>query len=48
VNNSINLYKDITIGVLYFAGLLGLMSGEILISLALIGTASLMSNFYFH
>ncbi len=47
MNNSINLYKDILIGVFYLTGLVGLMSGEILISTALIGTASLMSNFYF-
>ncbi len=47
MSNSINLYKDIVIGVFYFTGLIGLISGEILVSAALIGTASLMSNFHF-
>ena len=47
MNNSINLYKDILIGVFYLTGVAGFMSGEFLFSTALIGTASLMSNFHF-
>jgi hypothetical protein len=47
MNNSINLYKDVLIGVFYLSGVAGLMSGEILFSAALIGTASLISNFHF-
>ena len=47
MNNSINLYKDILIGIFYFTGVIGFMSGEILFSTALIGTASLISNFHF-
>ena len=47
MNNSINLYKDILIGVFYFSGVIGFMSGEILVSTAMIGTASLLSNFQF-
>jgi len=47
MNNSINLYKDILIGAFYLTGVAGLMSGEILFSMALIGTASLISNFHF-
>lgn len=42
-----NLYKDILIGIFYLTGVAGFMSGEILFSTALIGTASLMSNFHF-
>ena len=47
MNNSINFYKDILIGLFYFIGVAGLMSGLILIPLALIGTASLIGNIHF-
>jgi hypothetical protein len=42
-----NFYKDMVIGVCYLAGIVGLMSGEMLISLALIGTASIIGNIHF-
>ncbi len=48
MSNSMNLYKDILIGVFYLTGVAGLMSGLILIPAGLIGTASLISNFHFH
>ena len=47
MNKSINLYKDIVIGVFYISGVLGIMSGEIITSVAMIGVASLISNFHF-
>jgi hypothetical protein len=47
MNNTINVYKDILIGVFYLSGVVGLMSGMILIPVGLIGTASVMSNFNF-
>ncbi len=47
MNRSINFYKDILIGVLYISGVFGLMSGEIIASTAMIGAASLISNFHF-
>ncbi|MDD4913971.1 MAG: hypothetical protein PHW13_02885 [Methylococcales bacterium] len=47
MKNSINLYKDILISVLYFSGVAGFMSGEILLSAALICTASLMGVVHF-
>jgi len=47
MNKSINVYKDIAIGVFYLSGVMGLMSGELLISVAMIATASLLSNFHF-
>ena len=47
MNNSINLYNDILIGIFYFTGVAGLMSGEFLFSMAMIGTASLISNYHF-
>lgn len=47
MNNSMNLYKDVLIGVFYLTGVAGLMYGEVLLSAALIGSASLISNFHF-
>lgn len=47
MNRSINFYKDLLIGGLYLTGVFGLMSGEFIISVAMIGTASLLSNFNF-
>lgn len=47
MNRSINFYKDIAIGILYLSGVFGFMAGEILVSVAMIGAASLISNFNF-
>jgi hypothetical protein len=43
---AINSHKDILIAACYLTGVIGLMSGEILLATALIGTASLMSMFH--
>jgi hypothetical protein len=47
MHRSLNLYKDIITSLLYFGGIMGLMSGEILISSLFILTASLISGFNF-
>ena len=47
MNNSMNLYKDVLVGVFYFTGVAGLMFGMVLIPATLIGAASLIGNFHF-
>jgi hypothetical protein len=44
MNNQVNFYKDIAIGVLYVGGVVGLMSGELIVSSAMIGAATVMSH----
>lgn len=44
MNKPINLYKDITTGLLFIIGIFGFMSGEFVLSTLLFGTASLTSN----
>lgn len=40
-------YRDVTVGVCYLSGLFGFMSGAFVVSAALFGTASLISNMNF-
>jgi hypothetical protein len=47
MNNSNNLYRDIAISILVVCGVLGFMSGEFIISTALFGVSSLLSNLNF-
>ena len=42
-----NLYRDIAVGFCYLSGIFGFMSGEFVLSTALFGTASLISNMNF-
>jgi len=44
MKKSINLYRDIAIGVSFFIGVFGFMSGEFIISTLLFAFASLSSN----
>jgi len=47
MNQSINHYKDLLIAALYFSGIGGYMFGEVIVSTAMILTASLLSSFHF-
>ena len=47
LNKSMNLYKDILVGLFYLGGTIGPMPGQFLIPAALIRTASLVSHFHF-
>ena len=47
MNKSNNFYKDITVGLFFISGVLGFMSGEFIVSTALFGAASLLSNIHF-
>lgn len=44
MDKSTALYKDITTGLLFLAGILSFVSGEFVMSTMLFGTASLTSN----
>lgn len=44
MNKSKNLYKDITVGVLFISGVLGFVSGEFILSTAFFFVASVISN----
>ena len=45
--NHINLYKDVVIGVFYIGGVIGLTSGELILSTTMICAASLISHINF-
>ena len=47
MNKPSNYYRDMTIGLCFFTGVLGFMSGEFILSTALFGAASLISNMNF-
>jgi hypothetical protein len=46
MKTSFNLQKDVLISFLYLSGVIGIMSGEVVLSTALICTASLLSMFH--
>jgi hypothetical protein len=47
MNKSVNYYRDITIGLFFFTGVFGFMSGAFVLSTALFGSASIISNINF-
>lgn len=47
MNRTINLNRDIAIGIFFFTGVLGFMCGEFVISTTLFLLASLISNINF-
>jgi hypothetical protein len=44
MNTPKSLYKDVTTGLFFVAGILSFMSGQFILSTLLFGTASLASN----
>jgi hypothetical protein len=47
MKKSYNFYRDISVGLFFITGILGFMSGEFIVSTALFGAASLLSNIDF-